>query len=312
MSVDRVGGDQLGGAEPARGYRVYCVGDAMIDLLAVLPGPLLAGSDTPAEIRVSHGGSAANTAAWLAAGGYAGTFVGRVGADAFGRDFVAVLDSAGVRPLVAVDPERPTGTCIVLVAPDGERTMVPSAGANVGLSAADLDPVALVATDRLHLSAYTLLREQTRSAAVGAMERAIAGGAGLSVDAASAGPLIAAGVETFLEVLPPDVLLLANAAEATVLAGADDSAEAAALLSRRFAQVVVKCGARGAVVGLAGNATLVAATEHPVIDSTGAGDAFAAGLLAALIDGAALVEAAARGNDWGARAVSHLGARPRG
>lgn len=93
----------------------------MIDLLAVLPGPLLAGTDTPADIRVAHGGSSANTAAWLASGGYDCTFVGRVGDDAFGREFVTVLRSAGVHPLVAVDPERPTGTCIVLVAPDGER-----------------------------------------------------------------------------------------------------------------------------------------------------------------------------------------------
>lgn len=292
------------------GCRVHCVGDAMIDLLAVLPGPLLAGSDTPAEIRVGHGGSAANTAAWLAAGGYACTFVGRVGDDGFGREFVTVLTTTGVHPLVVIDPERPTGTCIVLVAPDGERTMVPSAGANLGLSDSDIDAISWGESDRLHLSAYTLLRDQTRQVAVGAIERANGAGALVSVDAASAGPLIAAGAEAFLDLLPPDALLLANADEATVLAGSEDPMEAAARISRRIAQVVVKCGGRGAIVGVAGQATLIAATEHPVIDSTGAGDAFAAGLLAALIDGTPLVEAAARANRWGARAVSQVGARP--
>ena len=298
-------------AQPAQpSGRVICVGDAMIDLVAVLPRPLVAGSDTPAEIRVAHGGSAANTAAWLAFIGTPSAFVGRVGADSLGRDFVHGLIAAGVSVQAAVDQDRPTGSCIVLVAPDGERTMVPSAGANAALSEADVDAIQFSDVDRLHLSAYPLLRPSTRAVAIRALQRAASAGVQVSVDVASAAPLATVGAEAFLALLQHDVLLLANAAEAAVLADTGDASLAAARLSTRFGQVVIKCGGLGAVLGIAGTATKIAGSAAAVVDSTGAGDAFAAGLLAALMSGQALDEAAAQGNLLGARAVSQPGARP--
>ena len=328
------------------GGRVVCVGDVMLDISAVLPAPLLLGSDTPAPISFSPGGSAANTAAWLADLGVPCAFAGRVGADSFGRDAVAALRSHGVVPRVAVDPDVPTGVCLVLIGPDGERTMVPSAGANATLDADDLGADLLAGEDHLHLSGYALLTEGSRAAALHALRLAGTVGASVSVDAASAGPIRAVGPERFLDWIPRGALLLANANELAALTGAgtgatepaadgaghdagtaadgadhdagldpspdagvDPDAGLAALVARGF-DVVLKRGSRGCVLATAAGRWQAATTPVGVLDSTGAGDAFAAGLLAALWGGAGLVEALEQANRLGARAVGKLGARP--
>ena len=113
---------------------VVCLGDVMTDVVAQLSGPLVHGSDSPAPVVLTAGGSAANTAAWLACDGHAhGARRSRRG-----RTWRATQRSPRSRARrgqvrLARDPDRPTGTCIVLVSPEGERTMVPDAGANAGL-----------------------------------------------------------------------------------------------------------------------------------------------------------------------------------
>ncbi|MGX7679830.1 carbohydrate kinase family protein [Jatrophihabitans sp. DSM 45814] len=291
--------------------RVVCLGDLMIDVMAVLDNPLSIGSDTPAPIEFRHGGAAANTAAWLAELGVPASFVGRVGDDAFGRSAVEVLASHGVRVLAGIDGSAATGVCIVLVGSDGERTMIPSAGANENLSVANLPELVLEAGDRLHVSGYSLISEGSRDAARFAIRRASDAGVPITVDAASADPIRHLGAETFLAMVEPSATLLANHDETSVLTGITDSGLAAMKLSERFAGVVVKRGARGATVAQNGVLTEIPTEEVEVIDSTGAGDAFAAGVLAALHGGADLVAAVRLGNQLGARAVAALGARPR-
>ena len=122
---------------------IVVVGDLMVDVVAALPGPLAHGSDTPAAIEHHQGGSGANVAAWLGAG----VLVGRAGADPLGDAAVAALAAAGVEPRVQRDAERPTGTCIVLVHPGGERTMIPDPGANDAL-----EPAELPAGEHLHVT----------------------------------------------------------------------------------------------------------------------------------------------------------------
>jgi len=293
-----------------RGGRVICLGDIMLDIAAVLPGPLVLGSDTPAPISFSHGGSAANTAAWLASLGVPCVFAGRVGADSFGRDAVAALRSHGVQPQVSVDPDTPTGVCLVLIGPDGERTMVPSAGANATLDAADLGTDLLAGEDHLHLSGYALLTEGSRAAALHALWLAGAVGASVSVDAASAGPIRAVGPRRVLDWLPAGTLLLANVDELAALTGAADEDAGIAALVARGLDVALKLGARGSVLATAAGLWRSAAEPAEVLDSTGAGDAFAAGLLAALWGGADWIEALGHANRLGAQAVGRLGARP--
>ncbi|HTZ45762.1 MAG TPA: PfkB family carbohydrate kinase [Jatrophihabitans sp.] len=279
--------------------RIVCVGDVMVDVLAQLPGPLNVASDTPAEIAFAPGGSGANTAAWLAWLGAPTTFAGRVGDDPFGAEAVAALRRLGVLTRVAIDFDRATGVCLVLVDPSGERTMVPSAGANAALTPADLTGLP-AADDHLHLSGYSLLNEGSRAAALAVLAAARS----VSVDAASAAPLRAVGTETFLSWLPPGTLLLANADELAALGG-DPVA-----LAGRGLTLVVKDGPAGARIADRNGLRTVATTPVAVRDSTGAGDAFAAGLLAARHAGASLDEAVAAGNRTGARALATLGGRP--
>jgi sugar/nucleoside kinase (ribokinase family) len=281
---------------------VVCVGDLMVDVLARLPGPLAPGSDTPAVVEFTGGGAAANVATWLVTAGARATFVGRTGDDPLGQQAVAELEAAGVEPVVTVDASRPTGTCIVLVGPDGERTMIPSAGAN-GVSN---DVVVLPATaDWLYLSGYALLSAGARPFALAALEHARERGWAVAVDAASAAPLAAA--PDFLSWLGGSVLVLANEDEAAVLTGFDEPGAAAQALAVRCGHAVVKRGAAGAVWSDGSGVRSVPAVDVAVVDSTGAGDAFAAGFLACAGDVAESLQAAVA---LATRAVGRVGARP--
>jgi sugar/nucleoside kinase (ribokinase family) len=285
---------------------VVCVGDVMVDVLARLPGELAHGSDTPAPIVLTGGGSAANTAAWLVAAGVPATFVGRVGDDALGRQSVDELARSGVDLEVSVDPLLPTGACIVLVDPAGERTMVPSAGANaVGGTVPALHP-----PDHLHVSGYALFHETAAAAAaLGAMAAAREASCSVSVDAASAAPLARYGARRFLDAVAP-ALVFANADEAAVLTGTHDVEAAAQVLGRRCGEAIVKCGADGAVWSDGAQLVQVPAAPVQVVDSTGAGDAFAAGVLAARLAGAAVEASVRAGHALAVTAVSRPGARP--
>jgi ribokinase len=283
---------------------IVCVGDLMVDVVAQLPGPLAAGSDTPAPIRFSGGGAAANVAAWSAACGADATFVGRAGTDAFGRQAVDELAAAGVHVRVEFDAARPTGTCIVLVDPSGERTMVPSAGAND----APIDIAALPDhADWLCLSGYALLGAAARPGALAALATARDRGWAIAVDAASAAPLATVGADRFLDWLGTGIVLLANSDEARVLTGLADPGAAARVLARRVGQAVVKCGADGAVWSDGAAHHAVPAPPTTVVDTTGAGDAFAAGFLATPGGGPDRLAAAAV---LAARAVARRGGRP--
>ncbi|MDQ2836048.1 MAG: PfkB family carbohydrate kinase [Actinomycetota bacterium] len=289
--------------------RIVCLGDLMVDVLALLPGPLVTGSDVPAPISFSDGGSAANTAAWLAELGADTVFAGRVGADAFGQAAVQRLRDQGVTTRVSIDPSTPTGVCLVLISPDGERTMVPSAGANGTLSPADLsDPPLVGAGDRLHLSGYALLNEGSRAAARHALAGAVEAGVPVSVDAASAAPIRALGGPRLLEWLPAGALLIANTDELAAMT--DDDPAGPTMLAARGFTAVIKDGPRGASLVHAGRRHELPTEPVPVLDSTGAGDAFAAGLLAALHGGEKLLQAVAAGNRAGARALRTVGGRP--
>jgi len=252
------------------------LGDLMVDVVTRISGPLARGSDTPAEIAVRGGGSGANVAAWAAWLGTPVVFGCRVGDDERGRAAVAALRGVDVR--AAVDTARPTGTCVVLVEPGGERTMLPDAGANDG-PLPEVEP-----GDHLHVVGYALLRDGPRAGALAAIERARAAGVTVSVDPSS-WALLRPGA------IPPVDLLLANAEEAARLDGGE---------------MVVKLGAGGARWG----DVHVPAEPVAVVDTTGAGDAFAAGFLSARLEGAGPREALTEGCRVAALAVAQVGARP--
>ncbi|WP_217544852.1 carbohydrate kinase family protein [Streptomyces sp. GbtcB6] len=302
-----------GGGTPGRGGALLVVGDVVTDVVARYRGPLAAGTDTGAAIRTLPGGAGANVACWAAHTGCADVrLLGRVGADAaqwHERELVA----AGVRPRLVVDPEAATGTVICLVdnGASAERTFLTDSGASLRLEPADWSDALLDGVARLHLSGYLLFSEPSRALVAVALAAARARGVPVSLDPASAGFLVALGVDRFLELVEGVDVLLPSRDEACLLTGLPDPADAAAKLSRQVPLVVAKAGADGALVARSGGvlARIPAAPATPR-DTTGAGDAFTGAFLAALVAGADAREAAARGCRAGARAVERVGARP--
>lgn len=293
--------------------RVVVVGDLMTDAVARAKFPLARASDTPAVVTMHGGGSGANIASWLAVEGSEVAFIGRRGADITGRNRDMELMGYGVDARLVMDPERPTGTCVVLVTHKGERTMLSDPGANAALSPEDL-PRDLFGGGHLHMSGYTLINEGSRDAGLAALDMARRAGMSISVDCASSAPLERTGAEPFLEWTDGAKLLFANADQAKVLTGRDDAAAAAKVLTAWFPQVVIKLNAEGSLWFSNNRPEPVRAPAEVVdriVDGTGAGDAFTAGFLPVWLDGKPAAEALAAGNALAAKCISNLGARPR-
>jgi len=306
---------------------VLVSGDVINDILVQTSGPFAAGHDNPAVIRTRAGGSAANQAAWMATLGLDVAFAGRVGAqDAdFHRRELARL---GVEPHLAIDESVATGTIVVLVGPDGERTMITDRGANLRLRPADVPATLLDGAALLHLTGYSFFDPRTREVALGLLGAARRRGVPFTVDPGSAAFLAALDPGAFVTWTRGAAVCFPNRDEAAVLTGAagvggapggaprpgageTGPAAMAAFLSTYYGAVVIKLGADGAVVAAPGTTPARVAAEPALVrDTTGAGDAFCAGFLAAWLTGASLAAAAASGGRAAALAVSHFGGRP--
>ena len=267
--------------------RVCVLGDLLLDVIVRLDSPVAEGDDTTAETRVGAGGQAANVAAWVAELGEEARFVGKRGGDAAGRLVEEELRSRGVE-LVGPVVDGRNGVVVALVGPDGDRTMASDRGVSPQLRPEELDMRWFRDCDWLHLSGYSLLRSPIDEAGAKAAGAVRALGGRVSVDLASANLITDYGAERLLArlgLLQPD-LVFAN----------DD--EVAAIGNELPAGMLVrKRGAEGIVVE--GEALPAVATE--VVDSTGAGDALAAGFI---VGGPELALDAA------ARCVAQLGAMP--
>jgi sugar/nucleoside kinase (ribokinase family) len=261
---------------------VVVLGDLMLDVV-LAPGRALAvGTDVPGRVQLRQGGSAANTARWLARLGARSTLVCAVGRDPEGRALVSALEGDGVRVRATRVAGERSGRIGVLVAPGGERSFVADRAAADRLAPADL-AASTFRVDLLHLPAYSLLGEPLGLAGRRAIELARAGGALVSLDLSSVGPLLAAGRRAALRMVrdaAPDVLF-ATRVEAEAITGNRELAGLADLAPI----VAVKQGRSGAtVLARSGGAPLtfdVATMAIEAADTTGAGDAFDAGFLVA-------------------------------
>jgi sugar/nucleoside kinase (ribokinase family) len=293
--------------------RVVVIGDLMTDAVARAAFPLSKGGDTPANVTMHGGGSGANVASWLAVAGVESAFVGRRGADIAGRNRDMELMGYGVDARLVMDPERPTGTCVVMVTHKGDRTLLSDPGANAALLPEDIPHDLFAPGAHLHLSGYSLLNDGSRQAALHAMKLAQQAQMSITVDGGAHSLLKRAGAEPFLEWTQGVRLLFVNLKEAEVLTGRDNPEQAAKVLTAWYSQVVVTLDGEGALWYTNGRAEPVhakAETVEKIADGTGAGDAFTAGFLPAWLEGKPPADALAAGCHLAAQALNHVGARP--
>jgi len=289
--------------------RVVVVGDVMNDILVVPEGALVVGSDRRATIRILPGGSGANQAAWLAHFGVDAALVARVGAADHAR--LAAEFSAGlVDARLGADTQAPTGTLVTMVAPDGERSFFTDRGANDRLSTADMPESLLDGAGFIEVSAYALVASGPRRAVLDFLRTAQARAIPVSVDPASASFLEEIGPRDFLEWTRGAAICFANREEAKVLTGETDLDAQFRALLEFYRLVVIKCGGEGAEMRNPDGCWRAAAPAGPVVDTTGAGDAFLAGFLAARLRGASPDRVLKSAVEAGALATRQLGGRP--
>ena len=259
----------------------------------------------------SSGGSAANTCAAAAALGAAVGFLGKVADDPLGQVFRHDITAAGVHfPTPPLTGGAPTARCLIFVTPDGQRTMNTYLGACVSFGPEDLDAEAIRAADITYLEGYLFdpphAQEAFRQAA------RIAHGAGRKVALTLSDRFcVERHRAAFLAFIREETdILFANEHEILALYETEDFAAAAAAARGDAGLVALTRSEHGSVILSGAESHAVAAVPTRVVDTTGAGDAYAAGVLAGLARGLPLPECARWGSVAAAEAISHFGARP--
>jgi sugar/nucleoside kinase (ribokinase family) len=343
---------------PAPACRVIVVGDVFDDLIVTPSGEVRADTDTTARIERRDGGSAANAAAWFAERGHETYFFGRVGRVDAARHTES-LERAGVTAHLGGDDDLPTGTIVVVLQPDRTRTMLTERGANARTMPDDIDRALLTPGAHLHLTAYTLFpapagdgtaaaspspdapdegapaddAHQRLTSFLGIIGAARAAGATVSVNPGSAGFIADHGAAALLEATAGVTIAVPNLDEGRLLTGARDPADVVTALLEHYEVVALTLGRDGAIAAARSGAH-ARTTAIPVdpVDTTGAGDAFGAAFVSALLAEAAvpappptldehpfdhaavtdahLARALEEGAAAAARAIAHLGGRP--
>ena len=289
---------------------VLVVGDVITDIIVMPDGPMVRGSDRRATIRQSSGGSGANQAAWLGSLGVPVRFVARVAAADLETN-VAYFRSRGVEPLLIGDTDAPSGVLISIVDSDGERSFFTDRGCNLNLSARDLPQSLLDTADFLLVSGYSFFTAGPRAAVTALLKEARERKIPTAVDPASVGFLREVGPEAFLKWTQGTGTIFANLDEALELTGSVDLNLQMQTLGRFYGRVVIKRGVAGAAVGGRNGVQLsMPAPPSDVIDTTGAGDAFAAAFIARELRGGQVEDCLKAGIAAGAEAVTRVGAQP--
>jgi sugar/nucleoside kinase (ribokinase family) len=269
--------------------------------------------DAMGPAREISGGSAANTLAGLAALGAKCEFIGQVAEDQLGEVFAHDIRAAGIgyaTPARAGDP--PTARCLIFVTPDGQRTMNTFLGASQYLPPAALDEQAIAAAQILYLEGYLWDPEEPRAA----MRRAISAAknarrkVAFTLSDAFVIERHGADFRAMIDAREIDILF-ANHIELAALTGHDDFHDGIAALGDKVPLLVVTRSEQGAVAATGGKVTEVPAEPVArVVDTTGAGDLFAAGFLFGHVRGRAVADCLRIGAICAAEIISHFGARP--
>jgi sugar/nucleoside kinase (ribokinase family) len=313
---------------------VVAIGNAIVDVLAncsedflasqglTKGGMMLIDGDRAVELyaamgpaREISGGSAANSLAGLAALGHDCAFIGQVADDQLGEVFTHDMRATGIAfdvPPVAAPP--PTARCLILIAPDGERTMNTALAAAHRLPAAAIDEEMIAGAKYLLIEGYLWDAPEPQAAIKRAMAAAKRGGCKVFF-ALSALYLMGIYRDDFLALIGDGTIdvLFCNDEEVAALMQTDDFEAAVAQLAAQVPTLVVTRGAAGAMAIQNGErAEITAEPIAKIVDTTGAGDTFTSGFLAGQLQGKSLHDSLVMGAVCAAECISHYGPRPEG
>jgi sugar/nucleoside kinase (ribokinase family) len=288
--------------------KILCIGDLALDVIAQLKESINYGNDTASRISTHPGGQAANVSTWITRTNTRTQLVARVGNDPVGFALISDLDKYGVEHLNLMRSGRPTGVVVILVDSNGERTMFPDNGANADLEASDLPPLDDV--DGVYISGYALLDFRSRDAVLAMIKKVKAAGIPIFFDPTTTGAMKIVPLEEVLSWVSLMDGILLNAEEALYLGDASNIDDAEESLKKFTPLVVIKLGSRGAMAVFNDQSARVAAVTTNVVDTTGAGDSFAAGFIPMWLETRNLETALSAGTALAAKCVATVGARP--
>ena len=312
-------------------YDVVALGNAIMDVIAQVDDDFLVKHDIPkartnlidpercdylynalpASRIETSGGSAGNSVAGLRSLGARAAFLGKVGDDALGRAYVEDMRKIGAdfygTPLKG---GVSTARSMIAVTPDGERSMNTYLGASTEFAAADVDPRAVASGEWLYLEGYLFDKPAAKTAFVHASEVARSAGRKVAITLSDVF-CIDRHRPSFLQLIRTHCdLVFANQAELLALYEIDDFDAAATQIRNDSQMAAITRSAKGSVIISGSDSWVAPVTPAPVVDATGAGDQYAAGVLYGVTHGLSLLEAAKLGNLCAGEVISHIGPRP--
>ena len=311
-------------------FDVFGVGNALVDILvyvddkflkdnkiekgimtlvdAEAQGHILAAlKDHKKELR--SGGSAANTMIAIANSGGTGAYTGKVSKDTYGEFYKDDMEDAGIKFEVPPAKEGHTGTCVVLTTPDAERTMLTHLGISTSLQPTDIDTDILKKSKIAYVEGYLWDGDNTKKASTLTMEEAKK--AGVQVSYTYSDPFcVNRSKDDFINLTKEYVdIAFCNFEEAKALSGSDKQEDAVGFIGSLCKTAFMTDSANGAYICHEGKVSLVPGFPEKPLDTTGAGDAFAAGVLYGMTQGYTLEKAARWGNYVASRIIMETGAR---
>ena len=310
-------------------YNVYGVGNALVDIQAQIPDEVLnrlgfakglmtlVDSDTQTKVLDAlngvtvtrcAGGSAANTIMGIADFGGKAAYVGKVGIDEIGEFFLKDMRQMGVT--IEVSPgEAGSGTCVILITPDAQRTMLTHLGVSATIGPEDIDEEEIKKAEYLYVEGYLFAGTTTKQAALKAIQ--IAKAHGVKVAFTVSDPFLIHNYRNeFWELIKGPVdLLFCNLEEARALTTFDDPIECAREIHNHAENVALTLGPNGSILMHNGEVIPIEGVEAEAIDTTGAGDMYAAGILYGITNGLTWKQAGHLASHAAASIVEQLGAR---
>jgi sugar/nucleoside kinase (ribokinase family) len=289
--------------------RILCIGDAALDVIVKMQTEINVGSDTTSHISMHGGGAAANTATWLSELGHSVYFSCRLGDDAAGHAIASEFDLWKIEHRKKFLENEKTGVVVVLVDNKGERTMFPDSGANSGISESDLP--SLQGFDAAYLSGYSLFNPASTSGVLQMVNEIKKASIPLIFDPASVGTMMSFGRERAIENLAPMDIAIMNEDEARYIADCHSLHDALQYITSIVPIAVIKTGSSGAIAQIRGEEPVTSHIDAiNAVDTTGAGDAFAAGFIPVWLHSKDLLTSMNAGNEVARRCVAIIGARP--